>query len=75
MFGVACLWTAIRNVAPIELVTFGSKSGVPVFEVIKDSQQADGFEMFVAALKSRIRKPEPDAFRGSDNSACPQWLP
>jgi len=54
MFGLACLWIAVRNIAPIELVTFRSNAGVPVFEVIKNQAQADEFENFIVSLVSTI---------------------
>jgi len=55
MFTLGFLWTALRNVAPIEYVTFRNKSGVPVFQVIKGEKQEIEFEKFIAELSATIR--------------------
>lgn len=52
------IWTAFQNLAPIEFVTFRSKSGVPVFDVVKAKNQATDFEEFVSRLEGSVRSSE-----------------
>ena len=54
MFAAACLWVAVRNIAPIELVAFRNNCGMPVFEIVKEKCQAKEFEDFVALLVNTI---------------------
>jgi hypothetical protein len=54
---LALLWTAAKNVAPIDLVTFRNKSGMPLFDVIKEENQAKEFDAFIAKLTAMIREP------------------
>lgn len=56
LFASGFLWTAIKNIAPFEIVTFRSLSGVPVFDVIKEKKQAAAFEEFVSGLIEVVRK-------------------
>lgn len=54
-FVICFLWAAIRGVPPIELVRFRTKSGVSVFDVIKEKDQASEFEEFVEKLRATIK--------------------
>lgn len=68
MLAAGFSWTALRNLMPIELVTFRTKEGVPAFDVIKDKRQAAEFEQFIARLSDRIRS---QAGQSKDSSEQP----
>ena len=49
------LWMTARAVAPLEMVRFKSRTGIVIFDVVKEKDQAVEFEQFVAALCAAIR--------------------
>jgi hypothetical protein len=55
LFAIGFISVGIRNIAPFEVVTFRSHSGVPVFDVYKETKQAAEFEAFVSSLVTVIR--------------------
>lgn len=49
------IWSAIRGIAPVEVVIFRNTSGKVQFDLVKEKKQAKEFEDFVSRLTSAIR--------------------
>lgn len=47
---------AVKGFAPLEIIQFHSKQGGVIFDVIKESKQAEECERFVAELRCRIQR-------------------
>jgi hypothetical protein len=55
MIAVWFMWIAFRNLEPIEMVTFKNRSGIPIFDIIKNRSDGDEFEDFVAKFTAILK--------------------
>jgi len=51
---IVLIWRALMGLAPVECVRFRSKQGAVLFDIVRETKQAEDFERFVSALLSRL---------------------